>query len=90
MAYKKETQIWFDYCKYEYADTFCRLGEVLLSFSSGVLLLVTFGSSYWMEHAQDQSHSGLWQKCAQDCHSLPLITSANAPGECCGIISPTY
>ena len=66
----------------EYSDVFCRLGEVLLAFSSGVLTFATFGTAYWIEEeVSDTStpgarrHSGLWQNCSSldtTCHSIPL------------------
>ena len=71
----------------EYSDTFCRLGEVLLAFASGVLTFVTFGTAYWVVEGVDggniqdfteKLHSGLWQICtvAPDpeahCEAAPL------------------
>ena len=55
----------------EYSDALCRLGEVLLAFSSGVLTFVTFGTAFWLEESYgdgasatlQRRHSGLWQNC---------------------------
>ena len=86
MAARREARGVLDTCRVEYADTFCRLGEVFLSFSSGILLLVTFGSSYWLSlslKGGKDYHSGLWQNCTSqtgDCSTLPL-TAPGAPGE---------
>lgn len=66
----------------EYSDALCRLGEVLLAFSSGVLTFATFGTAYWIEEELSDKaapgakrHSGLWQNCTTldtTCHSMPL------------------
>ena len=66
----------------EYSDALCRIGEVLLAFSSGVLTFATFGTAYWQESAGDDSsnpeamrHSGLWQNCSKlgaSCSTIPL------------------
>ena len=71
--------------KSEYADTFCRIGEVLLSFSSGILTVVTFGTSFWLKTTTEKGnvyHSGLWQNCTvslsgSNCNTLGLT----GPGE---------
>ncbi len=80
-------------CKREYAATFFRLGEVFLAFGSGVMMLVTFGTPYWVEQSFPVSrgsgggveeaamfHSGLWQNCtpSQGCQSIGI----SAPSEC--------
>ena len=79
-------------CEYEFTDSLCRLGEVLLAFSSGVLTMVTFGTPYWMvrEPATSNSpdevsyHLGLWQNCTvvdtSVCSGLPL-RAASVPSE---------
>ena len=71
-------------CEYEFTDSLCRLGEVLLAFSSGVLTMVTFGTPYWMVREPQTSndadevsyHLGLWQNCTvldtKVCTGLPL------------------
>lgn len=85
-------------CEYEFTDSLCRLGEVLLAFSSGVLTMVTFGTPYWLvrepETSNDEDlvayHFGLWQNCtvvdARVCSGLPLKGDA-VPSEqgtvCC-------
>ena len=66
----------------EYSDALCRVGEVLLAFSSGVLTFATFGTAYWIEEevnddggANSLRHSGLWQNCSSldnNCHTLSL------------------
>ena len=77
------TKEYFKNCGSEYGETFCRLGEVLLAFSSGVLTLVAFGTSHWLEPpavsvTDAVPHSGLWQTCTDDvCTTIPL----SAPSE---------
>ena len=79
-------------CEYEFTDSLCRLGEVLLAFSSGVLTMVTFGTPYWMVREPEEGeaaagetvyHLGLWQNCTvvdtSVCHGLPL-SAASVPG----------
>lgn len=76
---------WVDSCRREHAESCCRLWEVTLAFSNGVLTLVAFGTPYWVEYeAQSQAdaqqrtfHEGLWQRCpsdssAVDCVVLPI------------------
>ncbi len=73
---------------------FFRLGEVFLAFASGLTMLVTFGTPYWVEQSipvegggvggVEQAvmyHSGLWQNCtlSQGCESIGL----RAPSEWC-------
>ena len=83
---KGEAKKCWETCKSEYVDTFCRLGEVLLAFSNGLLMLVAFGTPFWVEQvfhddqpSQHTYHSGLWQNCTEllGCSALPL----NAPSE---------
>ena len=70
----------------ETAEACCRLWEVALAFSNGVLTLVAFGTPYWVERltqsdagAEERAfHEGLWQKCPSDssivdCKVLPLV-----------------
>lgn len=73
--------------KEEYSDTVCRVGEVLLSFASGILTVVTFGTSYWLVSSTDEGtskfHMGLWQNCTSadstgSCQTLPLSGSSKA------------
>ncbi len=85
------TKCWLA-CKQEYAGMFFRLGEVFLAFASGLTMLVTFGTPYWVEQSipvvgggvggVEQAvmyHSGLWQNCtlSQGCESIGL----RAPSE---------
>ena len=75
-------------CEGELTDSLCRLGEVLLAFSSGVLTMVTFGTPYWLAREPETSndaeqaayHLGLWQNCTvvdtKVCIGLPLRGSA--------------
>lgn len=77
-----------DIYKAEYAENMCRVGEVLLSFSSGILTLVTFGTGFWLQAKKSISgesvptfHYGLWQNCSisggtTSCTTIPL----NGPG----------
>ena len=79
-------------CEYEFTDSLCRLGEVLLAFSSGVLTMVTFGTPFWMVREPEASnsadvvayHMGLWQNCTvidtSVCRGLPL-RAASVPSE---------
>ena len=78
--------------EYEFTDSLCRLGEVLLAFASGVLTMVTFGTPYWMVKEPDVNnvaekayHLGLWQNCTvlESCRVLPL-KAAHVPSECQG------
>ncbi len=78
---RREAKGFLDHFKSEYADTLCRIGEVLLSFSSGVLTVVTFGTAFWLQgiaskEEQSSYHSGLWQHCPTGtdsvCKTLPL------------------
>ena len=82
---KGEAKRCWETCKSEYVDTFCRLGEVLLAFSNGLLMLVAFGTPFWVEQvfhddqpSQHTYHSGLWQNCTElSCSAIPL----SAPSE---------
>ena len=48
----------------EHSQALCRLGEIFLAFSSGVLTVVSFGSPFWIENETSQiDHEGLWQEC---------------------------
>ena len=85
MAKGEANKCW-ETCKSEYVDTFCRLGEVLLAFSNGLLMLVAFGTPFWVEQvfhddqpSQHTYHSGLWQNCTVllGCSAIPL----SAPSE---------
>ena len=79
MAARAEVKRCLSVFKSEYADTYCRVGEVLLSFFSGVLTIVTFGTAYWQEARPEEAlssdcrfHSGLWQICnTESCNTLP-------------------
>lgn len=77
-----------DNCQAEYGDTVCRVGEVLLAFSSGILTVVTFGTGYWLQSrtVSDSGplyHYGLWQNCSslkvESCTTIPL----NGPSKKC-------
>ena len=76
----------------EYADTMCRIGEVLLSFSSATLTLITFGTTYWIQAAKKEDeplfHGGLWQNCSisdtVDCQRLAI----SGPGKCTPLGKP--
>lgn len=78
---KGEARKCWETCKTEYVDTCCRLGEVLLAFSNGILMLVAFGTPFWVEQvfhdqpSQRKYHSGLWQNCTEllGCSGLALI-----------------
>lgn len=68
-------------CQEEYGDTLCRLGEVLLAFTSGFVTLVNFGTPYWLQKdydikqgEADSFHYGLWQNCTRSagCDTIPL------------------
>ena len=79
MAARAEVKRCLSVFKSEYADTCCRVGEVLLSFFSGVLTIVTFGTAFWKEARPDalssdcRFHSGLWQTCnTESCKTLLL------------------
>lgn len=85
MAVKTEAKKCVDSFKTEYADTVCRVGEVLLAFSSGILTVVTFGTGFWLQSksisGKDHTyHFGLWQNCSDQivdtdeggCSTLPL------------------
>ena len=83
---KREARRCADHFKAEYADTMCRIGEVLLSFSSATLTLITFGTAYWLQaKKQDQVelayHNGLWQNCTiadtTDCHKISISGPGN-------------
>ena len=88
MAVRTEARRCLDKFKLEYADTLCRVGEVLLSFSSGILTVVTFGTAFWLQATVNKSdpemvgyHQGLWQNCTNPigpngCETISL----NAPG----------
>lgn len=76
--------------EYEFTDSLCRLAEVLLAFTNGVLTMLTFGTPYWMvrepeatDSDQTVYHLGLWQNCTvlDSCHGLPL-KAASVPSEC--------
>ena len=81
------------YFRSEYADTLCRTGEVLLSFSSGILTVVTFGTAYWLQAVSEgvdekttvnRYHYGLWQNCTSSlsstaCENLPLTGASKQP-----------
>jgi hypothetical protein len=87
---KKSTGKCVDSFHTEYGDTVCRVGEVLLAFSSGILTVVTFGTGFWLQSKSvsddDDSllyHFGLWQNCSSKvveggCVILPL----NGPSKC--------
>lgn len=86
MAAKAGAKKCVDNFQAEYADTVCRVGEVLLSFSSGILTVVTFGTGFWLQSRDEGSsplyHFGLWQNCSYGvvdggCKTLPL----NGPSE---------
>ena len=71
--------------EYEFTESLCRLGEVLLAFASGVLTMVTFGTPYWMVKVPEAAnsdekiyHLGLWQNCTvlESCEILPLKVAA--------------
>lgn len=73
----------------EYADNMCRVGEVLLSFTSGILTLVTFGTGFWLlakRHTvegvayHDGYHLGLWQNCTISVTSVCENISLSGPG----------
>ena len=77
-----------DNCQTEYGDTVCRVAEVLLAFSSGILTVVTFGTGYWLQSRTISDdgphyHSGLWQNCSSvvggGCKTIPL----NGPSKIC-------
>ena len=79
----------FEACRYEYIDSLCRLGEVLLAFASFVFTMVTFGTPFWLARGspvddveQLHYHMGLWQNCTvlESCKALPLTGSA-VPGK---------
>lgn len=86
MAMRNEARRCLDTFKSEYADTFCRIGEVLLSFASGILTVVTFGTGFWLQATfqgtsqesppVNSYHFGLWQNCSalatSDCSTIPL------------------
>ena len=91
MATQKEK--WWGTCKREYLDTLFRLGEVLLAFSSGVMMVVAFGTPYWVEQSfpsgrgkggevQENNlyHSGLWQNCTPTigCESIGLNAASES------------
>lgn len=40
----------------EHSQSLCRLGEVFLSFGSGVLTIVCFGSPFWIEKVSIYIH----------------------------------
>ncbi len=70
----------------EYADTMCRIGEVLLSISSATLTLITFGTAYWVEATKENEndlvyHAGLWQNCSisdtVSCKRRPISGQGN-------------
>jgi len=75
----------------EHSDKLRRLWEVFLVFTSGVFLLVCFGTPYWQidltdyEESGIERHAGLWaccdEKTTQSCYRN---TPANcgAEGEC--------
>lgn len=83
---RNEARRFVDNFKSEYADTLCRVGEVMLSFTSGILTLVTFGTAYWLQVTSNSTnpkdpvvklfHHGLWQNCTDSatssCKALPL------------------
>lgn len=86
------TDKWWKSCQQEYAGTVFRLGEVFLAFTSGLMMLVAFGTPYWVEQSfpsaggvgggadlAAQYHSGLWQNCtlSRGCQSIGL----SAPSE---------
>ena len=87
MASERE-KCWDTYRR-EYLDTFCRLGEVFLAFANGLLILVTFGTPYWVQlgdsvesdtvqREQVLYHAGLWQNCsvADGCQRIPMKTES--------------
>lgn len=92
MAVKTEAKKCVDSFKTEYADTVCRVGEVLLAFFSGILTVVTFGTGFWLESksvsGKDPTfHFGLWQNCSSvtelgGCTTLPL----KGPSEQCDFL----
>ena len=79
---RNEARRCVDTFKTEYSDTVCRIGEVLLSFGSGILTVVTFGTSFWLQATDKKDstslfHHGLWQNCSSEtgdsvCNTLPL------------------
>lgn len=82
---KTEAKKFVNNFKTEYADTVCRVGEVLLAFSNGILTVVTFGTGFWLQSksvsGKDATyHFGLWQNCSDQivgaddsgCNTLPL------------------
>ena len=88
MSLRNETRRCLGIFKTEYADTCCRIGEVLLAFSSGLLTVATFGTSFWLE-AKDKDnsyHQGLWQNCSDfstnGCRTLPLNGPSKLSNQC--------
>ena len=85
MSLRKEARLCADHFREEYADTMCRVGEVLLSFTCGVLTLVTFGTSFWLQ-AEIQAgegvgyHFGLWQNCTISATSVCEGVSYSSAG----------
>ena len=81
MSMKREARRCAEHFRVEYADTMCRIGEVLLSFSGGTTTLITFGTAFWIQATKQEEtepvfHSGLWQNCTIsqtiECTRLPV------------------
>ena len=86
MSMRREARRCTDTFKEEYADNMCRIGEVLLSFTSGILTLVTFGTGFWLQAKKHTGkgfayHLGLWQNCTVSVTSVCENISLSGPGK---------